>query len=63
MALNTLLTVVPIIIPAVNEAVVPRLCGEGPAFDTDELKKLLEARGAHRVPVQSGRDVSLLKHL
>jgi cyanophycinase len=45
-----------VIIPTANEAVAPRLRGTGPAFDTNELKKLLESKGAHRVTVLHTRD-------
>lgn len=45
-----------VIIPTANEAVAPRLRGTGPAFDTDELKKLIESKGAHRVAVLHTRD-------
>jgi len=45
-----------VIIPTANEAVAPRLRGTGPAFDTAELKELLESKGAHRVRVLHTRD-------
>jgi cyanophycinase len=45
-----------VIIPTANEAVAPRLRGTGPAFDTEELKKLLQSNGAHRVIVLHTRD-------
>ena len=45
-----------VIIPTANEAVAPRLRGTDPAFDTHELPKLLEAKGAHRVTVLHTRD-------
>ena len=45
-----------VIIPTANEAVAPRIRGTGPAFDTDELKKLLESKGARRVTVLHTRD-------
>ena len=45
-----------VIIPTANEAVAPRLRGTGPDFDPDQLKKLLEAKGAERVTVLHTRD-------
>jgi len=45
-----------VIIPTANEAVAPRLTGTGPAVDPDQLKKLLEAKGAERVTILHTRD-------
>ncbi len=45
-----------VIIPTANEAVAPRLTGTGPAVDPDQLKKLLEARGAEHVTILHTRD-------
>jgi cyanophycinase len=45
-----------VIIPTANEAVAPRLRDTGPAFDPEELKKLLESKGARRVAILHTRD-------
>ena len=45
-----------VIIPTANEAVAPRLRGVGPAFNPDELKKALEAKGAQRLSVLHTRE-------
>ncbi|HLR04330.1 MAG TPA: hypothetical protein VK117_00850, partial [Pyrinomonadaceae bacterium] len=45
-----------VIIPTANEAVAPRLRGTGPPYDPNELKKLMERKGAHRVTVLHTRD-------
>src|SRR4051812_14498956 len=45
-----------VIIPTANEGVAPRLRGTGPAFDPDELRKLLEAQGAKHVVVLHTRE-------
>ncbi|HKA08350.1 MAG TPA: Type 1 glutamine amidotransferase-like domain-containing protein [Gemmataceae bacterium] len=45
-----------VVIPTANEGVAPRLREAVPAFDPNELKKLLESKGAHRVTVLHTRD-------
>lgn len=45
-----------VVIPTANEAVAPRLRGAGPPFDPNELKNLLEAKGAHHVVILHTRD-------
>jgi len=45
-----------VIIPTANEAVAPRLRGTGPPFDPNELKKILESKGAKRVSVLHTRE-------
>jgi cyanophycinase len=45
-----------VVIPTANEGVAPRLRETVPAFDPNELKKLLESKGAHRVTLLHTRD-------
>ena len=45
-----------VIIPTANEAVAPRLRETSPEFDPNELCKLLESKGAHRVSILHTRD-------
>jgi cyanophycinase len=45
-----------VVIPTANEAVAPRVRGTGPSFDPEDLKKILESKGARRVSILHTRD-------
>src|SRR5260370_10739771 len=45
-----------VIIPTARDDVAPRLRGTGPPYDPNEVKKLMERKGAHRVTVLHTRD-------